>query len=216
MDNGTLPRKFCSDLKDCHLLASAYGDLSSERVYIRLEKLTCTERLTGEILETQVAGYVSGEDGKAGVRGVVVDRAGPVIRNSLVGGFFSGMSKFFESSQSQPTLLTMPLGAMNPLSAQRILSAGAASGTAQALEKYADFFVKRAEQLQPVLQVAAGRQVDIVFTQGTRFGDTSVRKALSKIRGKSRQKAVQTLEADSRSSTDTTNWLPSIPPGDTE
>ena len=215
-DKGTLPRKFCSDLKDCHLLASAYGDLSSERVYMRLEKLTCTERVGGEISETQVAGYVSGEDGKAGVRGVVVDRAGPVIRNSLMGGFFSGMGKFFESSQSQFALPATPFGALNPLSSQRILSAGAASGTSHALEKYAEFFIKRAEQLQPVLQVAAGRAVNVVFTQGTPFGETSVRKALSKIRDKSRKAAVQSLETESTLSTDTPTWLPPLPQGDTE
>lgn len=48
-DPGTLPRKFKSDLKDCHILASCYGDLSSERVYMRLEKLTSTERRTGDL-----------------------------------------------------------------------------------------------------------------------------------------------------------------------
>ncbi|OZA41826.1 MAG: hypothetical protein B7X84_07295 [Alphaproteobacteria bacterium 17-39-52] len=207
-DKGTLPRKFHSDLKDCHVLASCYGDLSSERVYMRLEKLTCTERLTGEISETQVAGYVVGEDGKAGLRGVVADRAGPIVRNSLIGGFFSGMGKFFESQQTQLTLPTTPFGAMNPLSAKQMLSAGAASGTSHALEKYADFFIKRAEQLQPVLQVAAGREVDIVFTQGTRFGETSVRKTLSKIRDKSRQEVVQSLE------TENSNWLPEMPQGE--
>jgi conjugal transfer pilus assembly protein TraB len=89
-----------------------------------------------------------------------------------------------------------------------MLSASASSGTSHALEKYADFFIKRAEQLQPVLQVAAGREVDIVFTQGTRFGETSVRKTLSKIRNKSRQQAIQTLE------TDNSNWLPEMPKGE--
>lgn len=115
------------------------------------------------------------------------------------------MGKFFESQQTQLTLPTTPFGAMNPLGAKQILSAGAASGTSHALEKYADFFIKRAEQLQPVLQVAAGREVDIVFTQGTRFGETSVRKTLSKIRDKSRQEAVQSLEAESA------NWIPEMP-----
>ena len=47
IDPGTLPRRFQSDLKDCHCTASAYGDLSSERVYARLEKLTCIERTSG-------------------------------------------------------------------------------------------------------------------------------------------------------------------------
>ncbi len=203
-DHGNLPRKFKSDLKDCHILASSYGDLSSERVYMRLEKLTCTERLTGEISETQVAGYVAGEDGRAGVRGVVADKAGPLVRNSLVGGFLSGMGQFFGAQQQKSAFPVSPFGQTNALSAQQMLSAGMASGASNALEKYADFFIKRAEQLQPVLQVAAGREVDIVFTQGTKFGETSVRSSLSKMRNQSRKEALQKLESQS----DSQNWLP--------
>lgn len=204
MDEGNLPRKFKSDLKDCHILASSYGDLSSERVYMRLEKLTCTERLTGEISETQVAGYVLGEDGRAGVRGVVTDKAGPLVRNSLVGGFFSGMGQFFGAQQQSSIFPVSPFGQARALSPQQMLTAGASQGLSSAMEKYADFFIKRAEQLQPVLQVAAGREVDIVFTQGTQFGETTAQKALNKIRNQSRKQAVQNLEAQE----DSQNWLP--------
>jgi len=49
-----------------------------------------------------------------------------------------------------------------------------------ALDKYADFYIKRAEQMQPVIQVAAGRKVDIVFTQGVDFADSAMRQILSK------------------------------------
>lgn len=205
-DRGNLPRRFKSDLKACHVLASAYGDLSSERVFMRLEKLTCTERETGEISETEVSGYVLGEDGRAGVRGVVADRAGPMIRNSLLGGFMSGMSNFFGAQSQKSVFPVSPFGQTNALSAQQMLSGGAANGASGALDKYAEFFIKRAEQLQPVLQVAAGRSVDIVFTQGTEFGETTVRKSLTKIRETSRKQAVRDLE----SRPDQKNWLPSI------
>lgn len=209
-DHGNLPRKFKSDLKACHLLASSYGDLSSERVYMRLEKLTCTESLTGEISETQVAGYVVGEDGRAGVRGIVVDKAGPLIRNSLIGGFFSGMGQFFENQQQRAFLPLSPNGQTPLFSPQQMLTAGGLSGTSNALEKYAEFFIKRAEQLQPVLQVAAGREVDVVFTQGTKFGDTTVRQSLSKIRERSRKQTLQQLEGQG----DNQDWRPEdYPPG---
>jgi conjugal transfer pilus assembly protein TraB len=206
VDHGNLPRKFQSDLKACHILASSYGDLSSERVYMRLEKLTCTERLTGEISETQVAGYVVGEDGRAGIRGVVADRAGPVLRDSLVGGFLSGVGQFFSVQQQKTDFPTSPFAAAPALAPGQMLTAGAASGVSKALDKYADFYIKRLEQLQPVLQVAAGRQVDIVFTEGTQFGDTSVRQTISKIRNQSRQKTIQSLEE----SQDNSDWLPSV------
>ncbi len=205
-DKGNLPRRFKSDLKACHVLASAYGDLSSERVYMRLEKLTCTERETGEISETEVSGYIVGEDGRAGVRGTVADRAGPVMRNSLIGGFLSGMGNYFGAQSQRAAFPVSPFGQANALSPQQMLSSGAATGVSGALDRYAEFFIKRAEQLQPVLQIAAGRGVDIVFTQGTQFGDTSVRKSLSKIRETSRKEAVRDIE----NKPDNKNWLPSV------
>lgn len=205
VDHGNLPRRFHSDLKACHILASSYGDLSSERVYMRLEKLTCTERLTGEISETQVAGYVVGEDGRAGIRGVVADRAGPVLRDSLVGGFLSGVGQFFSIQQQKTDFPATPFSTPPALAPGQMLTAGAASGVSKALDKYADFYIKRLEQLQPVLQVAAGRQVDIVFTEGTQFGDTTVRQTINKIRNQSRQKTIQSLEE----SQDNSDWLPS-------
>ena len=88
IDPGTLPRRFQSDLKDCHCTASAFGDLSSERVYARLEKLTCIERATGEIIETQVAGYIAGSDGKAGIRGVVASKDGQFLGSKPYGRSF--------------------------------------------------------------------------------------------------------------------------------
>lgn len=204
-DHGTLPRRFKSDLKACHILASSYGDLSSERVYMRLEKLTCTERLTGEISETQVSGYVVGEDGRTGIRGIVTDKAGPLIRNSLVGGFFSGMGQFFSAQQQKTFLPVTAPGQIPVIAPQQMLMSGASQGVSNAFEKYSEFFIKRAEQLQPVLQVAAGREVDIVFTQGTKFGETTVKKSLNKIRDRSRKAALQDLEEQS----DNQSWIPS-------
>ncbi|MBY0463164.1 MAG: TraB/VirB10 family protein [Alphaproteobacteria bacterium] len=215
MDTGTLPRKFKSDLKDCHVLASSYGDISSERVFMRLEKLTCTERKTGEISETIVSGYVAGEDGRAGVRGVLADRAGEMMRNSLVGGFFSGMAKFITQAQNPMTFTPVaPFGQTNPLSHEQMLKAGAGQGTGSALERYADFYIKRAEQMQPVLQVAAGREVNIVFTEGTAFGETSYKNAYSKVRDRKRQETVRDLSHSNTSSEEVAHsnmqdWIPS-------
>lgn len=206
IDPGTLPRRFKSDLKNCHVLASSYGDLSSERVYMRLEKLTCTEPLTGEIIETDVAGYISGEDGRTGVRGTIVDRAGEVIRNSLLGGFLSGMSQFLGAQQQRSMYPISPLGQANALSPQAMLGAGAANGAGNAMEKYSEFFIKRAEQLQPVIQIAAGRTVDIVFTQGTPFGDSRVKKVLGRVREASRRETLSNLEQQ----TDSQHWLPPV------
>jgi len=193
-DPGTLPRRFKSDLEGCHVLAASYGDLSSERVFMRLEKLGCVERKTGEVIEISIQGYVAGEDGRAGVRGAVVDRAGESMRNAMVGGFFSNIGKFLGQAKTPITFSPMTgLAQNNALDTNEIFKQSAANGMGGALDKYADFYIKRAEQMQPVIQVAAGRRVDLVFTQGMDFADSSARQALSKIRDQKRSQQVQNI-----------------------
>ena len=194
-DTGTLPRKFRSDLKGCHALAACYGDISSERVFMRLEKLTCTERKTGEIIEVKVQGYVAGEDGRTGVRGSVVDRAGESMRNVLMGGFIGGIGEFLSQSHNAAVTFS-PLSGLaqsNPMGMGDMLKAGAGKGLNNALDKYADFYIKRAEQLQPVIQVAAGRQVDIVFTEGISIGDSVYRQAIGRSHDQERYHQIQAV-----------------------
>lgn len=199
MDPGTLPRKFHSDLKGCHALAACYGDVSSERVFMRLEKLTCTERKTGEIVEVKVHGYVAGEDGRTGVRGSVVDRAGESMRNALMGGFLSGLGEFLSQSHNPVTFSPISgLAQGTPMGMKDMLKAGAGKGVNNALDKYADFYIKRAEQVQPVIQVAAGRQVDIVFTEGISLEESLYRKTLGKSNDQGRYHQIQTMNEGSQ------------------
>jgi conjugal transfer pilus assembly protein TraB len=203
-DAGTLPRRFRSDLKGCHALAACYGDISSERVFMRLEKLTCTERKTGEIVEVKVQGYVAGEDGRTGVRGSVVDRAGESMRNVLMGGFLGGIGDFLSQSHNPVTFSPMAgLAQTNPMGMGDMLKAGAGKGINNALEKYADFYIKRAEQLQPVIQVAAGRQVDIVFTEGVSIGESVYRQAIGRSNDQGRYQQIQSVQ---EAGTPVTEW----------
>jgi conjugal transfer pilus assembly protein TraB len=179
-DLGNLPRGFKSDIQHCFIIGSAYGDLPSERVYMRLEKLSCIERKTQEIIEVTVDGYVAGEDGANGLRGVIVDRSGPAMRNAFIGGFFSGMGEFFGQQKSQmPTSISQSGVAMvNPLNAQHLLQAGVGKGIGNAMEKFSDFYIKRAEQLQPVVEIEPGRSVDVVFKAGFDMNQTVYRQTL--------------------------------------
>ncbi|MBA3814871.1 MAG: hypothetical protein H0X26_10425 [Alphaproteobacteria bacterium] len=200
VDHGTLPRRFQSDLKDCHCTAGAYGDLSSERVYARLEKLTCVERSTGEIIETQVAGYVAGSDGKAGIRGVVASRDGQFLARSLMGGIFSGLSNV-ANSQNRKAQVNPFFGAggvpgagsqvAGPTMAENF-TAGMAGGATSALDRLSQYYIDRAEQLQPVIQIAAGQVVDIVFTEGTFIGSQTIRSDIEKNRDNVQQASDQT------------------------
>ena len=212
-NEGTLPRHFKSDLCGCHALAACYGDISSERVYMRLEKITCTERKTGELIEMAVQGYIAGEDGRAGLRGRVVDRAGESMRNAAIGGFLSGMGSFLSQANNPVTFSPLSgLAQTNPLTNGELLKHGASKGVSGALERYADFYIKRAEQMQPVIQVQAGRLVDIVFTQGTPFGDSAVRGALVRVNDQQRYQQIHDTQAEGTSESTpkpAEAWIPS-------
>ncbi|HUX78479.1 MAG TPA: TrbI/VirB10 family protein, partial [Alphaproteobacteria bacterium] len=188
IDFGTLPRRFQSDLKDCHCMASAYGDLSSERVYARLEKLTCIERGSGEIIETQVAGYIAGSDGKAGIRGVVASKDGQFLSRSLMGGIFAGLSNVAnpQNRQAQMNPFLQGSAQQSPPSIGDMFTSGMASGATTALDRLSQYYIDRAEQLQPVIQIAAGQLVDIVFTEGTFIGSQVIKDEIKNAREESR------------------------------
>lgn len=180
---GNLPRGFKADVAQCFLIGSAYGDLSSERVLMRLENLSCVERKTGEVIELEVDGFVTGEDGANGVRGILVDRSGPVMRNAFIGGFLSGIGGFFGQQQtSVPTVVGAGgVASFNPLGAQKMIEGGAGKGIGNAMEKLSDFYIKRAEQLQPVLEVEPGRLIHVVFKKGFDMNQTLYRQSVMNV-----------------------------------
>lgn len=179
-DSGDLSRHFTSTVKGCRVTASGYGDISKERVMMRLEKLSCIEVQTGEVVVADVDGYVSGEDGKLGVRGTVVDRAGDHVRAAMVGGFMSSFGNFLAGASNPVTFApSTGLAQVGGMSNADMLKHGAAKGVSGALEKYTEFYIKRAEQLEPVIQIGAGRIVQVVFNKTVSIGKSALKQAIS-------------------------------------
>jgi len=162
-DNGTLPNKHKSHLKNCVVTAAVAGDISSERGNIRLERLSCTFS-NGRIVEQIVEGTVFGTDAKNGVRGKAVWREGSLLTRAAIAGTLSGIGSGI--SQSYTTNAVSPLGTTQTVNGGDIFKYGAAQGAANAMEKLADYNIRRAEQYHPVIQLTAGQPVDVVFLKG--------------------------------------------------
>jgi conjugal transfer pilus assembly protein TraB len=173
VDKGSLPNKAIGNMKECRMIAAAFGDVSSERAYMRLEKLSCIEK-NGNIIETDVDGYISGEDGKNGMRGRVVIRDGEVLRRGFMGGLLSGLGKAV--NQSFATTTVSPLGSTSSINGKDIFKSAGAQGAGDAFELMARYNIQRAEQYQPVIQISAGRTVNVVFHSGSKFGERKTRK----------------------------------------
>lgn len=174
-DHGTLPRSFKSDLKDCHIIGAAYGDLSSERAKVRIEKLSCTEVSSGEIIETEISGYIAGEDGRSGLRGIVVSVDQKYLANAQIFGTLSGITNSYA-----PVPKITNMGAVLP--EQQKLSGNMLKGASSSLDKLAEYYIERAESIQPVIQISAGREIDVIFTEGVYFGTTHLKLSLAKKR----------------------------------
>ena len=160
------------DIAGCTVTGAAHGDLSSEKVYVRLRTLTCARPGTGErpdsVVETQVAGFVAGS-GKTGVRGPVVSREGALIEKAFLAGLVSGVGQGVSGAFQPQAVATGGAAAVANTGLADIGRAGLGAGAASAGQKVADYMIRRAEQYQPVIQLRAGTRVTVVFLEGARL-----------------------------------------------
>ena len=178
LDNGKLPKRVKVPLKGSVIIGNAIGDLSSERVYIRAERMTLVQK-SGDFIETEVTAYISGEDGREGMRGVVVDRSGQMIARAAFAAFLQGVGQTVQATLNNQVIEKLArVSADKSILNLDMLRNGAFQGGSTALTKISDYMIKRAEQLQPAIQIAAGRVVDIVFTKSVRVGENALKKKL--------------------------------------
>jgi len=163
-----LPNEYRYDIKGCYIVAAAWGDMSSERTYFRTERFSCVRR-NGGVVEAQLdASVIDGQDGKLGVFGKLVSKQGQIIARSLVAGLASGFAEALSPRRSFPVFdtdsdnedyyVTPPLGTT--------LRYGVFSGLGEAANKIADFYLKMAEQVFPVVEVQAGTPVEVFLLRG--------------------------------------------------
>jgi conjugal transfer pilus assembly protein TraB len=172
-----LPNRFKADIKDCHAIISGFGDLSSERAYLRGERISCV-RNDGQVVEAALDAYAVGEDGKAGIRGRLVSKQGAIVARSLLAGVASGAAEAFNVSPI-PVLQTGNVGSTKQYQqnySPDMAQGAAASGASSALERIAQFYIDMAENIFPVIEVDAGRQIELVLSKGAELKFSQVKK----------------------------------------
>lgn len=166
-DNSVLPNQFRGEYRECFVVAAGYGDISSERAYLRTENLSCV-RADGATLEVRIQGSIYGEDGKVGMRGRLVTKQGQMLANALLAGVVSGIGQGLSTANT--TYSSSPLGTMASTDSNAdAYRAGLGSGVGKALDRLAQYYIKLAENTFPVIEVDAGRQIDVVITKGVRI-----------------------------------------------
>jgi conjugal transfer pilus assembly protein TraB len=161
-----LPNRVRADLRECFLLVGGFGDLASERAYLRGETFSCI-RNDGGVIEIPIDGYAVGEDGKVGVRGRVVSKQGVLLAKALQAGFLQSFSQIFNRMPTIPvnTGTGSDLQFQSMLTPQA-LSAASAQGVGGAMDRLANYYLDMAEQLLPVIEVDAGRGAEFILNRG--------------------------------------------------
>ena len=177
LDEGTLPNRWRHQVRECMVTAAGYGDLAAERAYIRLDRFSCV-LVDGRTVDLAVSGYVVGEDGKAGLRGRVVSKQGALIARALLAGVAGGIGEGL--SQSVTSVGTSALGTVQSVDANRLLDYGLARGAGKALDQVARWYLERANEVYPVIEINSGRRVELVLIEGLRLGVDLLRLASNK------------------------------------
>ncbi|NOI31837.1 TrbI/VirB10 family protein [Vibrio coralliilyticus] len=154
------------EVNECFAIMAGYGDLSSERAMIRGESITCV-RHDKTIIEADFSAYAVGEDSKNGLKGTLVTRNSTVLANSMMAGFAAGMASMFDVSPV-PVISTDATGQQQyqDVFNSDAIGGGAAKGASEAMTRLADYYLKLADQIHPIIEVGAGRVIDMVVTEG--------------------------------------------------
>ena len=148
-------------VQGCMVNGAAYGDLSSEKVYVKLQRMTCPQP-GGRFAVSEVKGFIA-FGGKVGIRGRVVSREGGLTTQAFIAGLFSGVGNAFSTATKIPRIAQDPvLPSAEEVGIQAIGGGAATAGTT-----LSDYLIERAEQYQPVVEMPTGAQVEVVFLDGT-------------------------------------------------
>lgn len=170
-----LPNNRRSDFKECFVLAAGHGDLSSSRVFLRTEGISCVTP-DGGVIDKPLKAYAVGEDDKQGLRGRVVNKQGAIISRALWANFLKGWASSFGDTGFDQQLQGLEIQTdaagvdklKDSLSGSRFADS-AIRGTANAVDRLAQFYIDMADSMTPVVELDAGRSITLVITSGTQF-----------------------------------------------
>lgn len=172
-----LPNGYRSSIRNCDILASGYGSLSSRSVYLLTNELSCVLD-NGGIISSPLKGYIVGSNGMIGVKGTLVSHQAPAIIKSFIAGLFSGLGGDGAPTTTQGLDLNPTDGSTQNYqipSMGYIGYSAAAGGVETAAGQISKFYLKEAEALQPVIQINPGLSVNIILEYGAHIslvGDT--------------------------------------------
>ena len=103
-----------------------------------------------------------------------MSKNGNLLAGSMAAGFMSGISEAVAPTRSN-SLNTSPGGQdlWQSVDIGSVSAAGAFQGSANAMDRLAEYYIALAEQIHPVIEISPGRSVTFAVLSGTslKLGD---------------------------------------------
>jgi conjugal transfer pilus assembly protein TraB len=159
-----LPNDVKANLSGCFVIGNATGSLAKERVEVQLVSLSCVDFDERSVVDQPIKGFFVDTDGKKGLSGRVVTRAGAALARSFIAGTISGMSQSVENTFGDTSISA--LGTVRSLDAGDAAKSGIAGGLSKSSDKLTDFYLDLARQAGPIVEVGAAKDVVVVIQEG--------------------------------------------------
>lgn len=164
-DLGILPNEFQLDVQACFVTGEGVGSISSERVDVRLLRMSCV-REDHEAVDVVIKGVAVDSDGVGGISGNVVWKEKALLMRALAAGTVQGISQAFQPFSRGFTISRNAQDAFNFPDPRQAGLAGIAGGVGQAAEELTRFYTGILRQIVPVIEVKPGRKINMVVTEG--------------------------------------------------
>ncbi|MFQ1018107.1 TrbI/VirB10 family protein [Gilliamella sp. BG7] len=149
------------DLTGCFITGEVYGDISSERGKARTHSISCKSDDEDKTIDMKIKGHVS-YAGKNGIKGNPVMRNGKIIAWAGAAGVLDGFGKGAESASGK----TVGVGATAGVDGGDVLRSALGGGVSTASKTLSDYYIKRAEQYHPIIEISSSNIVTVMFQEG--------------------------------------------------
>jgi len=156
-----LPNKVKADLRGCFVFASGYGNLATERLNMRLVRLSCLSSDGRAVIEEKIEGYLVDTDGKIGLSANVYMHAGELMgRQALLAALESVAGTL--KSETMTTSISA-LGATSTIKSGEVPKAAAADGVQAGLGVLTDLYKMLIKETLPTLEVGPKKKITVVI-----------------------------------------------------
>jgi hypothetical protein len=124
---------------------------------------------------------VHGPDGFNGIKGTVVSTGSKHIKNAMIGGLISGVTSSAKGQEGM-NITAGGLISTQSMGFKDVAKQGVLSGASNAGDKIADYYLRQAESMSPVLTIPGGVRINAHITKGFFVGEVGTHKRIKQDR----------------------------------